>query len=269
MTSESVPEPTLLAKQNAHPRDQHIVFYEGPHIYIVKGEGGYTSVTTWNHSHFPHFDQEATIDKIMNNSRKNDPNYKYYNMTREQIADSWEQNRVAASSAGTQTHFNIECYYNEIEQPDESLEYIYFKNFVHDHPHLQAYRTEWCVYHEELKLSGSIDMLFKDTNTGEFKIYDWKRSKGIDYEHMYGESATTPCIQHMPHTNYWHYSLQLNVYRRILKDKYDIDVTELALVVLHPDHPNKNYEVIKVNIMDAEINALWKLRESQVKNEKN
>ena len=54
------------------------------------------------------------------------------------------------------------------------------------------------------------------------------------------------------------------MYRRILKDKYDIDVTELALVVLHPDHPNKNYEVIKVNIMDAEINALWKLRESQV-----
>jgi ATP-dependent exoDNAse (exonuclease V) beta subunit len=185
-------------------------------------------------------------------------------MTREDIEQMWEANRVQASTAGTQTHYNIECYYNEMEPDDDSIEYKYFKNFVADFPQLQAYRTEWCVYHEELKLSGSIDMLFKDADTGEFKIYDWKRAKSIEHENAYCKTAITPCIQHLPDTNFWHYSLQLNVYRRILKEKYDIDVTELALVVLHPDHPDQNYEVIEVSIMDKEMDDLWEVRRKQV-----
>ena len=40
----SKPEPTLLATRNAHPRDEFIKFYEGPHIYLIRGAGGYTSV---------------------------------------------------------------------------------------------------------------------------------------------------------------------------------------------------------------------------------
>jgi hypothetical protein len=63
---------------------------------------------------------------------------------------------------------------------------------------------------------------------------------------------------HLPDTNYWHYSLQLNVYRMILKEKYDMDVNELALVVLHPNHPT--FQVVKVNIMEDEINAMFETR---------
>ena len=61
---------TYLQKIYPHPRDDNITFDEGPHIYTIKLENdsgetyydsGYTSVTTWNHSHFPHFD----ADKIL------------------------------------------------------------------------------------------------------------------------------------------------------------------------------------------------------------
>ena len=69
--------PDYLAKLNAHERDPYIEFDEGPHIYTVHGEGGYTSVTTFNHSHFSHFDAEATLQKIMKSSRMKDPTYKY------------------------------------------------------------------------------------------------------------------------------------------------------------------------------------------------
>jgi ATP-dependent exoDNAse (exonuclease V) beta subunit len=259
-------EPTFLAKLNQHERDKRIVFYEGPHIYEIDGKQGYTSVTTWNHSHFPEFNQTKIIDNILKSRRYNDPSYKYYSMTREDIENMWEKNRVEASTAGTQTHYNIECYYNNIDVSDNSIEFKYFKNFVEDNKHLKAYRTEWCVFHEELKLSGSIDMLFIDNNTGEFLIYDWKRSKGIEYENNYGKSALTPCIKHLPDTNYWHYALQLNVYRRILLEKYDINVKKMALVVLHPDHSYKNYEVIDVNIMEKELNDLWDVRKTQIEN---
>ena len=63
MTSTN-PPPTYLQNLNPHPRDQHISFDEGPHIYTVHGEQGYTSVTTWNHSHFAEFDKDAILDGI-------------------------------------------------------------------------------------------------------------------------------------------------------------------------------------------------------------
>jgi ATP-dependent exoDNAse (exonuclease V) beta subunit len=189
-------------------------------------------------------------------------------MSREQIEEIWEKNRIEASGAGTKTHYNIECFYNNIEVDDDSIEYKYFKNFRNDHLHLEAYRTEWCVYHEELKLSGSIDMVFQDTNTGDFMIYDWKRSKEISFENRYGQTAKTKCIRHMEDCNYSHYSLQLNVYRRILQEKYDMKITKLALVVLHPDNPYENYEVIDVPMLDKEIEDLWVYRKSQLEESK-
>ena len=56
---------TYLATKNAHERDKFISFDEGPHIYTVKGEKGYTSVTTWNHQHFSQFDSTKIINNIV------------------------------------------------------------------------------------------------------------------------------------------------------------------------------------------------------------
>jgi len=256
---------TMLALKNSHPRDKNIIFDEGPHIYTVNGEQGYTSVTTWNHHHFPIFDSNKIIANILKSPKMADPTYKYHGMTADDISESWDKNRDAASSAGTKTHYNVECFYNEITVIDSSIEYEYFLCFAKDHPHLKAFRTEWCVYYEEIKVSGSIDMVFRDENTGEYMIYDWKRSKGIDYENNFGKSALTPCIKHLPDTNFWHYALQLNVYRKILQDKYDMPITKLALVVLHPDNPSKTYEVVDVPFMDKEMEDLWELRKKELK----
>jgi len=193
-----------------------------------------------------------------------DPGYKYYGMTEQDIIQSWDTNRDNAARAGTQTHYNVECYYNGMEVNDDSIEYKYFQQFAHDHPQLEAYRTEWCVFYEEVKISGSIDMVFKNTDTGEYMIYDWKRSKGIEYESYGGKTAITPCISHLPDTNFWHYSLQLNVYRKILQDKYGLAITKLALVVLHPDNQSKTYEVVDVPILDKEMDDLWVYRKQEL-----
>jgi len=57
--------PTYLANKYPHERDSHIHFDEGPHIYTIDGDSDYMSVTTWNHSHFAHFDPDAIIEKMM------------------------------------------------------------------------------------------------------------------------------------------------------------------------------------------------------------
>ena len=262
MTEQRIP-PTKLAIENPHPRDAYIEFDEGPHIYTVHGMQDYTSVTTWNHQHFSHFDADAIIDKMMLGRNMQDPSYKYYGMTRNEIKQLWETNRVQASGSGTKMHNDIEKYYNDEPYENNSIEFQYFLNFVADFPELKPFRTEWMIYHEELKLSGSIDMVYENPD-GTLLIYDWKRAKEIRHEDNFNKCAMTPCISHLPDTNYWHYALQLNTYRAILEEKYEKKVVGLYLVCLHPDNVYKNYERIVVNIMENEIKELFDLRKHEL-----
>jgi hypothetical protein len=192
-----------------------------------------------------------------------DPKYKYYGMTREQILADWDKNRDSASGAGTNMHYDIECYYNGLDVKNDSIEYQWFQRFVRDFPELKPYRTEWMVYYEELKLSGSIDMIFENPD-GTLQIYDWKRCKEITYESGFGKSALTPCISHLPDTNFWHYSLQLNTYKKILEEKYGKKITALYLVCLHPDNQYKTYDRIEVPILEKELNELFEERRKEV-----
>ena len=252
--------PTYLLEKNPHPRDEFITFDEGPHIYTVHGDSSFTSVTTWVHSHFAHFDADAIIDKMLKSSKMKDPNYKYYNKTREDIKAMWETKRDTSAQAGTNMHYDIECYYNNMDVVNDSIEYSYFKQFEKDFPDLTAYRTEWTVYYEEMKLSGSIDMIFENED-GSLQIYDWKRCQEIKHEASFGKYASTSCISHLPDTNFWHYSLQLNMYKTILERKYGKKVTDLYLVCFHPENVYKTYERISVPILENEMENLLKVLE--------
>jgi hypothetical protein len=57
----------VLQTNNAHIRDKDIQFYEPTHTYTIipDAKSKYKSVTTWNHSHFPHFDADDIIKKMM------------------------------------------------------------------------------------------------------------------------------------------------------------------------------------------------------------
>lgn len=253
-----------LSKKNEHSRDKHIQFDEGPHIYTVHGEQGYTSVTTWNHTHFEEFNVDEIIKVVLNNKKMTtDPSYKYYGMTKEQILQMWDKNKKDASEAGTKMHYDIECYYNNIDNQNQSLEFKHFKQFVKEHENeFTPYRTEWCVYHEELKISGSIDMIFEKAN-GDVLIFDWKRVKELNYEDFYkNKKAKTTCISHLPDTNFWHYALQLNMYKKILEEKYDKKVVGLFLVCLHPE--NKTYEKHEVPFLNEEMEHLTQFRKEEL-----
>ena len=167
----------------------------------------------------------------------------------------WAKNGELASGSGTNMHNDIERYYNDIPVENDSIEFGYFKQFVADYPDLKPYRTEWMVYYEELKLSGSIDMVFENPD-GTLSIYDWKRCKKITRINTFNKFSITPFISHLPDSNFWHYSLQLNAYKMILETKYDKVVKDLYLVRLHPD--STNYELIQVPDLKNDIYTLLK-----------
>ena len=142
----------------------------------------------------------------------------------------------------------------------------YFMNYVTTHAaHFVPYRTEWMVYDEEIRIAGSIDMVYEDpVGDGSLMIYDWKRTKEIKKTDGFNKFATTECINHLPDTNFWHYALQLNIYKAIVERNYGKKVTTLMLVCLHPDNKNKDYLLFKVPDLQEEVRNLFELRKKQI-----
>lgn len=267
---------TALQATNADKRDQNIRFYARGHKYeiLTDPKSKYTSVTTWNKSHFPKFDADAVIANIMRGKNWN-PDNKYWGQTPEQIKASWTTSGATVADAGTNLHEQIEEFMNTDELPPDynhkelldnyrsgedtvirGPEWDFFLKFVEDHPEMKPFRTEWMIYDEDVKLAGSIDMVYENPD-GTLSIYDWKRAKEITKDNNWNKFALNPLICKMPDTNFWHYSLQLNTYRHILETKYGKKVTNLCLVRIHPDHPEKTYELHPVPILTTEMEELF------------
>ena len=309
----------LLAIRNAHSRDANIRFQEEGHKYTILTDlnSQYTSVTTWNHSHFPHFDADAVIASMMKGKNWNSSN-KYWGLTAEQIKKQWADNGKEVAGLGTQMHYEIECYLGGLTPPlnphllplkythRDLLDYYSslsnfgkgvigggtpptkgvigggtpptkgviggqapfgsarpptnFMSFLQDYPHLVPYRTEWLIYDDNVKMSGSIDMVYENVEDGTLSIYDWKRCKSIDKTNGWNKFAITECISHLPDSNFWHYSLQLNTYKTILERNYGKRVADMYLVRLHPD--SSTYQLLKVPVLENEMNDLFELKKS-------
>ena len=265
----------VLCCQNKHPRDANIEFFEEDHKYVILTEPSikYTSVTTWNHSLFPKFEADIIIENMMK-SKGWKEGHKYWGLTQDQIKGQWNANKDAVSSAGTDLHYEIECFnndtnlsagytnkelyemYNKQMNDSKPVEWQYFINFVRDNPELKPFRTEWIIYHDDVKISGSIDMVYENPD-GTISIYDWKRAKNITRINNFNKFAIPVEICHLPDSNFWHYALQLNTYKTILEEKYDKNVKDLFLVRLHPDAEEKNYELIQLPNLSREIKELF------------
>lgn len=259
---------------NSHPRDDLLIFDEPSHTYTVNGEMGYSSATEFVHSNFPLFDTLSMAQTIA--SKQYPLNHKYYNKSIEQIIELWNINKNSAADAGTVMHAQIEDYYNNIFTIDtlpDCIEMTYFKSFI---DHVQSfykwkpYRTEWRVFHEELKLAGTIDMVFINEDK-TLSIVDWKRCKLITKDNIYNDNAyptNTDLIESgYKDTNFWHYSLQLNLYKYILETKYNKIVKNLTLINLHPDNNMQSYEMYEVAILNSNgINSLIQWRHKQLRN---
>lgn len=254
-----------LDKTNQHPRDQRIVFVDPGHKYFIDGDGeNIISSTAAIHKYFEPFDAYRIAKNIVKSKKwKEDPSYKYYKMTEDDIKKMWDESGREASELGTRMHEKIEYFYNdnEVDVLEDEKEFEYFLDFYEDHKHLNIYRTEWYIFADDLRIAGSIDATFIN-NDGTLTLMDWKRSKEIKFNSFNNKKARDP-LGHLPDCNYSQYSLQLNLYRRILQDYYDFTVTDMYLVVCHPN--NKGYIKIPVTIMDTEIDLILEERRQYIK----
>ena len=203
------------------------------HTYTVDGIP-FISVTTLLSKWFAKFDVDKTISKM---NKQN-----YLGMTNEEIKALWVQRGNLAATLGTELHQSIEAYYRGTPKPLDTVEYGYFEDFVLKNP-LNTFQVEWCVYHEPVKLIGTIDYVCKRAD-GTLDLYDWKRSS--DLSKGFG-MCLLPELSHLPDTKYWKYTLQLNLYRFLVEEN-GFKVNKMYIVCFHPS--NSGFQKLEVPEID-------------------
>ena len=222
---------------NAHERDPYLEFDPESHTYHLDGRE-LKSVTTLVEECFPQFDAPYWAARKALKEGVNP----------QVILDRWKREACRARDLGTMMHERIEHYYIELSRgvkppldTDDTDAFRLFSLFAANN-HLHPYRTEWRIYHEGYGVAGTLDFLER-TPAGSFNIYDWKRSRKL-IEEPSGRIISTstyrhqgtglPPVSHLPDTSYWHYALQLSIYRLILEERYGIHISGMNLGVFHP-----------------------------------
>lgn len=253
----------MLSQINSHHRDSMIKFDEGPHVYTIIDDphSKYTSCTTFIHHLFGQFNADNVIDKMMKSD--NWPQSKYFGKSKDEIKSLWDQNRIIASTSGTNMHKNIEMFLNgeiQLSELEPNPDMKHFVSFYNNYGNkLKSYRSEWMIYDSDLKIAGSID--YATLNEDQtLDLYDWKRSTEIKKENRW-QSGKYP-IQHIPDCNYWHYSLQLNLYKALLEKNYQKKIRSMFLVILHPNFDD--YQILQVPDLSNEIGLIFNYRLEQL-----
>ena len=247
---------TTLALQNPHERDKNLTFDPVQHRYTI-GED-YISVTEWVKTQFEAFDPYKISERVVTNARS-----KYYGKLPHEIRAAWDENREQQAAKGTELHAQIENFHNDPTLPPKytlgdlvkrwlqnwhedpasiASDWSQFLSFAIDHHAWIPFRSEWRIYSERFRIAATIDMLYIDQKTNEYIMVDWKRSKSVDCLSPYGKTCKILDMSDSPHTRYL---FQLNLYKIILKDCYNINVTRMYIVRMSDEL--QQYEMIDMS----------------------
>lgn len=214
--------------RNSHPRDCRLEFDPADHRYTLDGVTDMESVTTVVEGCFPRFIPEEWAPRVALREGV-DPQV---------VLDRWEREGQQARDAGTLMHDKIERYYLGDDDGDDLDAFRLFRQFAASN-RLYPYRTEWRIFHEDYGIAGTLDFL-ELTPGGVFNIWDWKRSTKLVDDHgnlccdnRFGSRGLHP-LESLHDTSFWHYALQISIYRFILEEKYGIRVADGRLGVFHP-----------------------------------
>ena len=254
---QPLPRVTQLQDLNTFPRENRIEFREHDHKYFVDGQLVPRSVTGLLHEYSAGFDPSRALASMKHgrnwDAKRLEMDEQGLGTSDAEILARWSRNGEVQSRRGQLLHHHAECLMNGVSvQEPHSPE---FKQVCQIHTALLSqgmvpYRSELCIFHRGLCVAGQIDALFTDA-TRRLVIIDWKRVRALRTE---GSDPLRYPLDRMPDSNYWIYSLQLNLYRYILETEYAFDVSAMYLAVVHPEQPLPR--LIEVPRLDEEMHAL-------------
>jgi len=117
----NLPEIQKIREKIIETYTNKLVFEEGPHKYYLDGVE-YISVSEVTHKYKP-IDSEQMAENCVNKwKRDQDPSYKYYGMSKEEILAQWKVKSDHACEFGTNVHaFGESMFYYMTGHPEEIL----------------------------------------------------------------------------------------------------------------------------------------------------
>lgn len=235
---------------NSAKRDERISFDSKSHSYTVNGVV-YTPVSALLDEVFPKFDSDYWAE------RKATPL-----KTKKHILEEWGCKGAISREVGIFMHEQIARFFENKDYSD-SYNFNYSGEFVNIHHNISIIkelnqffdfnhhfnpiplRVEWPIYIEEYKIAGTIDLMTRD-KLGNTIMFDWKRTHKLGDEYnsnCFYTQKKNPFCAGVQLEKYWFedcsfvkYSLQQNIYKYILKEKYGININNCYLVVFHQDY---------------------------------
>lgn len=188
------------------------------------------------------FDAEKSA-KICEAKGKDNPNYKYYNMTAEQIMESWSEKSAESRRYGTL----LDEYTGLILEQSSDLERWKITNGYNYDARLKANCDGFEEFRKQLEettnyryvgreiqvfatsekgnvLNGRLDCLFEDASDESNKKYliiDWKTTDEISTKNQYKKKLRGPAFN-LDDCDMNKYTAQLFIYKKALVETYGI-----------------------------------------------
>jgi len=182
-------------------------------------------------------------------------------VTAEEVQAEWTYLNNHATFEGSTLHDYIENYmtnrifpypahspeglsFSEIETTYRIMErqFLNFYNTAVATGKLIPVRSELVVGDSELNLTGMVDQLFWNVKHKCLQIWDWKTNTKLNLINKFGNKMLY-MLYMLDACEFNTYSLQLNVYKKIIERNTNLRLGDSYLVWFNEENPN--YEIIK------------------------
>ena len=197
-------------------------------------------------------------------------------ITEEDVKKEWLYKNHHATYEGSTLHDYIENYLsNKIKpEPKESPEGLkfeeidetykvmrqHFHNFYEDtvaKGKLIPVKSELVVGDRELMLCGMVDQLFWNVKHQCLQIWDWKTNTKLNMKNDFGNKLDH-ILYMLDDCEYEIYSLQLNIYKKIIERNTNLRLGDSYLVWFNEENPN--YEIIKCGDYGNIVDEMFKFK---------
>lgn len=245
-------------------------FDEGGHVYKVYDKEQNLkhkpiSVTTLIHKYQRPFDLEGMSKKTAMKE----------GVSQDEIKARWAKINKTACRYGTKMHtvaeriFNGEFVDDSTFTPEEQVVFHQINQVVSrmkEKPY--DYESEKIVFDPTMNVAGTIDLLGRNKNTGDYILMDWKTNKRIRKDNEWGDTFLSP-VDDLPDCEFSLYGLQLSMYEKILKDGGFIDKNANVKKYICHFHANDGCKFHEVDdsfkIPLEKIVNDWKKRQEAIK----
>jgi len=230
----------------------NIIFKDSNHSYYINGKKS-ISCTEFISMFKKPFKKDIIAEKY---AQKN-------GMYTWEVVSEWDDIKNKAISLGNNFHKYAELRYasKEYEIPEEGLPSWYKLAFEEFYQETKSYlipiKSEWIVGDEELLLCGTLDQLFYNTKEKEFQIWDYKTSKDIGRYSKYKNKMING-LSHLDECEYNIYSIQLQVYKKIIEKNTNIKIGDCYICWINPK--NERIVNIKTRDMSDEVDRMFSIR---------